>query len=214
MNHEVAVAYIRAMSLFAWPAVVVTVGVMFRREFGRFIDRTREIGLGGTRVVAQPSRPQTAAGGVGPGSAPQIVGRGPDDPVVQFAERQLRETLNLDAAGDPSLRVKMVLGTAAQISIAWLCERAYSNIFGSQIAALHFLNTQPSAHRDVIRVNYDAAATSNPLFYEHYSFDQWLGFLVSQGLVAVEGEHVSITDLGRIFLQYLVQQRLPQYRPN
>jgi hypothetical protein len=212
-GHEVVIAYLRVAAIFAWPVVVFILLWRLRRQIGGFIDRALEIGVGGARVLAQAPRPQTTGAAATPGAAPQIVGRGPGDPVVQEAERLLRENLHLDAAQDTEHQVRTLLGTAAQLSIAWVCERAYSSIFGSQIGALQFLNSQP-ATRGIVRTNYDVAAANNSELFEHYSFDQWLGFLVNNNLITVQGDEVQITNLGRIFIQYLVQQGLPLWRPN
>jgi hypothetical protein len=71
-----------------------------------------------------------------------------------------------------------------------------------------------AAPRDAVRLTYENAAASNPEFYRNYTFDQWLNFLVSYGLVAVDRNTVKIDDFGRLFVQYLAQQQLPIYRPN
>ena len=71
---------------------------------------------------------------------------------------------------------------------------------------LQELNSVGTFHKDHVKSFYDLAAILSSEFYANYSFDQWLHFMVSQVLVRVDGEYVSITVGGREFLKFIVQE--------
>src|SRR6267142_1333429 len=120
VNHEVAVASIRGVASLAWPVVVVVLALAFREQIGLLIDRIREIGVGGTRVLAGAMPTQTPSEAVRPGSVPQILSVGPDDPVVKSVEGALREHLKLDSIGTDPEKISTLLIAGAQLSVAWM----------------------------------------------------------------------------------------------
>ena len=106
------------------------------------------------------------------------------------------------------------MAAAAQSNAAWICERIYRLIFGSQIDALQYLNSDSPADREVIQIYFDAAATAHPDVHEGRTYEVWLGFLISWKLVQVVEDEISISLLGRFFLQYVTQQGLSLQRPS
>ena len=60
---------------------------------------------------------------------------------------------------------------------------------------------------------YDRAAATFPSWFKHYTFEDYLAFLVRSGLVTVDAADgvVKIMSKGREYLQWRVQQgRLPK----
>ena len=55
---------------------------------------------------------------------------------------------------------------------------------------------------------YSAAVEQFPVFYKERSSGEWLGYLLSTGLVHAEGENLDITQYGADFLKFLVDARL------
>jgi hypothetical protein len=78
-------------------------------------------------------------------------------------------------------------------------EFTYNRIFGSQIVALKRLNEAGRVTVDFAREIYKPYAKQFPQVYSNYSFDGWLGFLTSSGLVMQNGNSLEITDIGREF---------------
>jgi len=57
-------------------------------------------------------------------------------------------------------------------------------IFGSQVDLLNELNGKPLGETiDALKRHYDLATQRHEEAYQTYSYDQYLGFLESQGLV-------------------------------
>lgn len=90
---------------------------------------------------------------------------------------------------------------------AW--ERIYLLIFGSQIRLLQNLNQLPDGLAESeARKMHQSAATQQPELYQRVSFDSWISFVESTGLVSQHGEKYVITPYGRGFLKYLISQGL------
>jgi hypothetical protein len=98
----------------------------------------------------------------------------------------------------------LIRNLAASISTTYF-ERAYRWIFGSQISALDFLNTNGPTLATIVEVIFfDSAKTEEPEFYGETTFEQWLSFLLRQGLVAQENDTIGISVQGRDFLVWMV----------
>ena len=83
-------------------------------------------------------------------------------------------------------------------------ERASRFLYGSQIDALIFLGTNNSrGTKDDIRRFYDAGKAKSPDIYQNYSFDRWLNYIESQGLVRTEGDVVSLQPGGKAIINYM-----------
>lgn len=83
-------------------------------------------------------------------------------------------------------------------------EVIYSQIWGSQITVLLYLNTLPGGApvSDVRRI-YDTAARNSPQAFAAYPFDNFLKFLESWNLVRREADRIAITAGGREFLSHI-----------
>ncbi len=62
---------------------------------------------------------------------------------------------------------------------------------------------------------YERAKQTNQTLYATYTFEQWIGFLMQSGLLAMDatGNYV-LTNYGRGFLKYIVDRQLTMFRPN
>ena len=129
-----------------------------------------------------------------------------DNVLLLEQEELIRQELNNNRVDEPGERERVLVRHLAAVIIYSRFERTYTLIFGSQIETLQVLNAPGSSHRDVVKSHYDFAAVVSPDFYANYSFEQWLQFMVVQGLVRLDGDAVSITVAGREFLTFLIQE--------
>lgn len=85
-------------------------------------------------------------------------------------------------------------------------ERIYHLIYGSQIRLLQKLNYS-AENTENIKYFYDNAVEYFPDLYKDYSYDNYLDFLVSFELITYDRETniISITEMGKDFLRYLVE---------
>ena len=56
---------------------------------------------------------------------------------------------------------------------------------------------------------YEAAKNAEQAFYDNYLFDDWMIFLVQQGLCESADGICKITEFGKEFLQYVFDLKLP-----
>jgi len=128
---------------------------------------------------------------------------------------KVKETVDISQFTVEQLR-EMMTDVAGLILMATEFENLYSLIFGSQIVLLQDLNSVYVTGRPVEAVKpfYETAARTFAAVYQNYSFDQWLAFLVSSGLITRDGNVVKMTEEGRDFLRYLVQVGKPMFKPS
>jgi hypothetical protein len=89
-------------------------------------------------------------------------------------------------------------------------ERIYLLIFGSQMRLLQILNQTPGGLPEHdIRSVYEAGASDHRDLYKAITFESWMSFVETTGLISRGGEKLLITPYGRGFLKYLVGQGLP-----
>ncbi len=93
-------------------------------------------------------------------------------------------------------------------------ERVYRTIFGSQIATLKILNTSGTRSREHLKQIYGVAMANFPQLYQNYSFQDWLKFLLSQGLLGTnDQETFFITDDGKEFLKWITEAGVNENKP-
>ena len=134
----------------------------------------------------------------------------PSQSVVSLIEANLQKELQ---TVEPDKRQAVLLRSLAQTRIERGHEFIYNRIFGSQIEALKRLNTLTSATVDDARAFLKPYVEQFPEFYKNYSFENWLRFLVSNGLVIQQGELIKFSEFGREFLIYLSTARLTETKP-
>jgi len=175
---------------------------MFRKPLERLLDRTKKIGKTGldATAVAQETSIERV-----PNGAEQLLARF-DNALLVEQENAIRQDLNSNRVDNSAERERVLVRHLAATMIYSRFERTYQFIFGSQISMLQELNSGGTLHRDGLKTNYDVATMFSPDFYSSYSFEQWLQFMISQVLVRVDGEFVSITVGGRAFLKFIVEE--------
>ena len=152
-----------------------------------------------------------------PSKGPQPAAKTPDalakfletyhNPLLLEVEDALDEEIkNLGLTDPADIRKALSKELAANRIIRWF-ESAQYRIFASQVAALTYLNAQPSpVPKDGLREFYDKAAADYPILYAGGTFEQWFAFLTAQRLVAEGDAVISISLVGREFLQWRVNQ--------
>jgi hypothetical protein len=197
--------------LTSWPFWVAVVAIAFLVLFrSPIIDFLRRVtGISREGITAGPPEQRTPTAVDSRTAADQLLSH-LDNEYVRSRVEQIQT--ELDAAGiGADLREKVrVLEryTAAAVVIANF-ERINGLIYGSQLGILSYLNSRASATRDQIRPYYEEAAKQHPFLYAPYSFDDYMGFLIGQGLILQQGDSFLITVKGRAFLSYLVSAGLP-----
>ena len=115
-------------------------------------------------------------------------------------ETQVAEIHNISAKYERMFNYSKVL----YIIITF--ERLYNFIYGSQLNLLQHINTYSNLSIDELKPFYETAKSKYPDFYETYTFENWLQFLINMELINVnEDESYSITWIGRDFLKFIIE---------
>ena len=112
-------------------------------------------------------------------------------------------------------RDRILIRHFSAITLGYQFERTYNQIWGSQIAALQFLNTRGDhgCERSEMLVFYSEGKNGFPLLYGNYPFENWFKFMESFTLITIAGDKISITLEGREFLKYLLDQPYSFQKP-
>lgn len=203
------------MEFLAWPVIVLLIAVifilLFRPHIGRFIDRTRSFKMPGIHAQGEDAGRadlQTAAPAPSLIGLEERLGTPPLDDVLSPIERELAERLKASVQDAPN-QLHWALRLLALNQVQLGHEIVLRTIFGSQVQALRRV-TQAGGTVALTELQPMFAATreANPQAYTEFSFEHWLYFLTSRGLVRVEAQNVSVTPLGRNFLVYLAHNGL------
>jgi hypothetical protein len=180
---------------------------MFRVQIGRLVDRTQRIGRDGLHTIGQQPSGEAKAR---PLSADELLDRKFADKLLLKAEEHYLRQLE-DIPGSQE-RERALLRFLADTSWSWAFEKVYSAIYGSQIIALEFLNeNRVGVPTDALRVIHREAVEKYGKSHPSTDFNSWLRFLQNIGLTGLNAAgDVTISDIGRAFLGYLVQQGYPK----
>jgi hypothetical protein len=211
------------MGAFAYPIVIFVISVIFmlifRRPIATLIDRTKKIGptgLDASGLASQQLAVETQQAQVEEKPS-ETKSKTYEEfqtymapfrfPSMTRRAEELKTNLDFGSLTQDQLR-EMAVDLGAFFLMAGEFENIYTLIFGSQISALHDLNTVYVVGRPltVIKLFYDRAAAVSPSEYQNFPFDQWLGFLQRNNLIIVpENVIAKISEDGRDFLRYLIQ---------
>jgi hypothetical protein len=165
----------------------------------------------GVAIDSGPSPPQSSGGSANLEEALSNTPRTEDLFEPQYQELVTEVASHLDKVILPPVvenfggnRERALRNMLVDFQSAIYLERASRFLYGSQIDALIFLGANNSrATREEIGRFYDAATVKNPNIYQSYSFERWLGFLQSQGLVSVEGDIIALRAGGKAIIGYM-----------
>lgn len=205
-----AVSLISELRPFAWPIVVLILGVVaiivLRDPLPRLIGRADvTVEKWGVKAVIGPQKQSQEA------SPPSQELLGMFDKVLLKDQESLIDSL-LDKQGierGPNRERELLTLLSGAVLVNGF-EGTYFRIFGSQLGALQALNSAPSGlPTETLRPWFDLGAAMSPEVYTNYSFEQWLTFLQTSVLIVRNGGMIQITVRGRSFLKYLVHQGYP-----
>jgi hypothetical protein len=217
------------MQYLAYSAVVLIICLvamrMFKPQIASLIDRTKKIGPTGLDASGIASQ-QLAVKSDSTVTEDLVLEQLPSEsksfeefqknmapfrfPTMIRKAEELKSNLDLESLSADQLK-EIATQVGAFLLMASEFENIYTLIVGSQINTLHDLNTVYAIGRPIATVKafYDKAFAAAPEAYQAFSFEQWLHFLQSNNLIAVESGIAKISDEGRDFLRYLIQTGKP-----
>jgi hypothetical protein len=222
-------AFIKFLSVVAWPAVILWLAWYLRDEIKRVANRTIEAGLSGFKFAAPqpeqiPSPPKEGVAATSPQPPSQTAGgdrigpfianiRGHLSPEqVEPAAQIVRAELDKTFGSDPADQVEGLVYAVASLNIQLSHERNYNLIYGSQLRLMEQM-IGGGISVEVARRLYEEAKAAFEEVYRNYTFEQWIGFLVRSGLISVQDANYVLTPYGRGLLRYILDRQLPPNKP-
>jgi hypothetical protein len=194
----------------AWPVAVVIVAVAFRTDIKALLPRIRRAGPSGVEFDPAAQQNSAAESRSAAASVLQPLPGLDRTPTIEALEKHLLQAL---AVVDESKKVALLVRLLAQARLEHAFALIYNSIFGSQIAFLRYLEKTVRASQSDAQSYMETAKARAPELYGNYGFGGWMSFLVSQGLVDVANEELTITGFGRDFLLYLSARKLSETKP-
>ena len=190
------------MEKFAWPAVVIILGLAFiftfRRQLGALIDRIQSISREGIQTSQTQLSPDKKT------STAEELMRSFDSPLLRETEKNITAELEGRGLANSLGAIPVLIRHLAQAQIYVWFEYYYQQIWGSQLAILNYLNVSLTGEtRETLVSFYTAAAKLYPAVFQKYPFESYLSFLTTNKLIVEENGRFKITVLGREFLTYL-----------
>ena len=188
-------------SSLAWPVVTFAAFLMLRKPIFELIERIKKVHLNGFVAEAHDqSSPKKS-------DAPTEIPEKSESSLADLIEIDIEKGLEAKPSTDPTAVQENLVRLLANERVLRYCERIQGDIFASQIKALELLNGQTiPVIKDILRIYcYDFAVTQFPDWYKNRPFGQWLGYLKDYELVVEAEEGISISDRGREFLKWRME---------
>jgi hypothetical protein len=136
----------------------------------------------------------------------------PAVPTIAKVETQLHAELGII---DPEKQIDVLVRNLAVARLGRNFEQIYRIIFGSQIAGLAALAAAPDGEAPVSESSsyFDDIKAKHSEFYEKNTFEEWIQYPINADLAVRSGDRLKVTDLGRDFLTYLRETKLPAEKP-
>lgn len=217
-----------------WPHAVLIIFLIsiscYRQEMKALIERVLEFGPSGVKLqppVFQPASleraaPSNAAESLSASAGellPPPPNKGiPMPSVIVFPEQMKfwREGILSEVADMSDAEAKSYLIPMLALSRSmWTFEFCYSNIFGGQIRLLHILNQRIGKSVSVQEINTFWAAhqeQTKPVL-DLWTADQYLSYLIQNGLIEKQDELITLTRKGAEFILWLTHFGRPLDRP-
>lgn len=214
--------FIKLVELLRWPAAAVFVAlalmIVFRSSLSQAIARLRRVRVPGfdaetsdvtkEQVQAQASAKTDSSEALHPAPAKDL-GEPFMSSILVERTKVLLNDPQYKAITDQAEKERLLARIIASLQYSLSFEQTFQVIFRSQIVALRVCNNSygplPIANVHAI---YATAVPPLDRLEGGYKFDRWLNFItVYAEFLRIDGDQVSITDLGREFLKYLIERR-------
>lgn len=196
----------------AWPITVFMFGFYFRKEIGEAIPRIVKFGAAGVEMSVPKQLKNTPKETLSEEVISDKYLENLKDPVAAELEEKNRQDLNALAPKAQSEREDLLLRALTVQQMMKSFGIAYSGIFGSQIRALHSLNSRPIPRSEAEELLSQLKITTPSL--GQFSIDDYMAYLLNWRFVQFVGGKYSITETGREFLKFILDNGLSEERMN
>lgn len=189
-----------------WPFVVVFAVASFRKQLLDLINRVwaMKVGVVSVKFYAEKER-QIAKTDPSPEVSESIVRKLPKTPAIADGEKRVLVQLKDFPTQDHQA---LLVNAVAVLQLEKHFALVYANIFGSQIRALQSLNERGGIVGIDEGIAFFGEVKNRFPELQDWTFDRYVAFLRSNLLISVDDTTVSLTDVGRDFIQFVVRYGL------
>lgn len=215
---------IELLKITIWPLISIIIVLILKKPISDLINRLKKIGYNKAGIelesqnLQKEDREKKPLDMLGKESNNKNVERvlalfNPE--TINSFEELVRQETSLDTFETIEEKNKVLFRYSQALYLIKHFNNIYGIIYGSQLRLLQSLNGSINEKKSNLRFFYDFAKENNPVFYEGYTYEQYLGFLKGYNLILFqENENIAITILGRDFLKYLIDTGTPLEKPN
>lgn len=199
------------VSSIAWPLIVAVVFYWLRDPIKKFIDNIKSVSHGDIRVERGIIRQDSS------GTRNRGVSQIDPTEILRNYSTTTNEKVKDIIQGEVGLNHNSLVGAesllydyARLILVNKFFDKQYSMMYGSQLKILFALKGT-SQSKEFLRRFYNEAANNNPTLLS-YPYENYISFLVSNEFVIENDETgtLALTDLGRDFLRFVIDNNLSQ----
>jgi hypothetical protein len=203
-NIEEAFNWIELIDTIKWPILIIIGLFIFRIPIIDLINRITKVGYGSKSIEAKQQITASEKKSEEISHIDRVVGLFRPETIEMFREEVSKET-EVSKLSTSDEKIERLTNYGSLLYIMRHFDLLYNNIFGSQIRILEFVNSHSQITRESVKFIYENAKKNNSKFYENYSYDEYLDFLLAYNLIREDTRILNITILGLDFLKYLTE---------
>ena len=194
------------MKVLAWPLAVIIISciffIIFRRSIAGLLGRTSEIGRKGLKTMPEQSQKLADTNKTPTEELMETF----NSQIIREREVAIQTYLETRSVSSNNDKIKVLTRHLAIVQLFSSFEKTYNLIYGSQVCILEELNEKRlGVLKEDIKRFYDDGEIKWPQFFLDYSFDAYLNFLKTSGIITEKDGCLFITNYGVEFLEYLAR---------
>lgn len=204
--------------LTCWPFTLLLIILFLKDSINSLISRINEVHVADKKIIIQPNSVTNGLLTKSSQSSDPIEknGKRGKSPLPKLSEdfifkkvMETQETIIKDMIkSSPFKKEELLIRELASYQLAVDYERIYQFIFKSQIDALEgIINSANGKNKQDIVTYYEQAQKQYSAAYEQFSFDNWMYFLISHGLIEENSNRYYATEKGKAFVYYITEQQ-------
>ena len=209
------------LSSISWPLTTIIIFFILKNPIINFISNIKKFTYGSTEVETNTPNNQNEEDYL-----TELLGDGQDasnldkvlakfsDTTIHSIDEIIKNETQIDQVDGFQNKYDRIYKYAKLVILIKSAEKIYSMIYGSQIRMLQRLNYSQTESKAELKLYYDNAAKNNPKGYKDYPYEHYLDFLIQNELITMQNDNISITDIGKDFLRYIVEANLTVEKSN
>ena len=194
--------FFKFLSVLAWPATLVFICFKFEKEISDLLVRLKSTTFAGNSLqFRDPSKQNNNI-------KDEVMREDETLPTIYESQSEVNNLILQNLKSDEKINEHYRIYFPF-ILLNFIFYKIYTNIFGTQIALLFYLQKINQAGLEQLIEFYNQGKNQNPEVYCNIKFDAYLAFLAKNGLIERKSHYYQLTAMGRDFLKFLDFEKLP-----